>query len=222
MQRLRILAAFIVVLSVLAMSGCDPKTWHVDFTTVADLDDWNASGPYLLNEENVVGLWLDNFDWIVAPVVFKGNFDLSLEFTLLGYATGEGNLEVGFSGEEGDIHETAVWLDMIKSTGMSLDYGAYEIDTDDDDIYHYLYDDTDVIAGLIADGQYVNTLLVNKVGDHFKVYINDVFLFEYNQGSYYDSDYYCPWLWVGYFSNVDDWIVFKSIHVDYWGTKMDI
>lgn len=222
MRSFRCIALILIASAILILGGCEPKVWSVDFTTVADLSDWQGEGAYLLNEGGVEGLRLDPDSWVLAPVVFKGNFDLTLVFTLLGKSGGDGEIEVGFSGEEADIHETAVYFESIQSASEDLGYGAYEVDWDDDALYHDLFYDSGPMSSMHFDGETENTLLINKVGDHFKVYMNDTLIFEYNQGSHYDSAFYSTWLWSDNFTNVDDWIIFKSIKIEYWGTRIDI
>lgn len=222
LKAIRIVAFILVFCAVFTIGGCKPKLWSVDFTTVTDLDDWSGDGTYLLNDGGVVGLRLDEDSWVLAPVVFKGNFDLTVVFALLGKSGGNGAFEVGFSGEEEDIHETAAYFELIETASEDVGYGAYEIDWDDDHIYHNLFYDIGPMPSMHFDGSTLNTLLINKVGNHFKVYMNGTLLFDYNQGQYYDSSFYSVWIWGGSFSNVDDWVVFKSIKVEYWGTKIDI
>lgn len=220
MKVLKTVAMLFLMSTMLLFCGCEPKIWSVDFTTVSNISDWLVSGPYALNEAGVVGLRLAPDSWVVAPVVFRGDFDLKLAFTLLGKTGGEMDFEMGFSGEADDIHETAVCFYGIANTGTDLYYGAWEIDFDNEDTYGYLYENTGPLPKLVADGLTVNELIISKVGKHFKVYLKDTLIFEYNQGNYYDSSYYCPWIWVDNFSVPDDWIVFKSIEVKYKGTMI--
>lgn len=220
MRCLSRLFAVIILCAMLMISGCEPKIWLFDFTSAADISEWLAEGIYELNEEGVDGLLLYNESFVVAPVVFSGNFNMSVVFTAMGTPGSSCYLEAGFGGEEDADHQIAVYFNDIKDTGTAFSFGAYEIDWGEAATYEYLFQDEDV-TNLDSGGQIENTLLIEKTGKHFKVSLNSSLLFEFDQGDEYDSTYYCPWLYCDDFNIPFDWVMFKSVAVQYWGSMID-
>lgn len=206
--------AFILLAAVLiCMSGCKPKIWTIDFTAVPDIDDWYQYG---LNNLTSYGLWLDNDAEVSAPVAFLGNFTAVLTFDLNTKPGGEGYFELWFGDDWTFNCWSGVYLDYLSTTG-DVQYGAYESNGPDSDD---LYWNEGALTSLLREGE--NVLRVVKSMKHFTVYVNGVPAFSYNQGSIYTSNYYCPGLYSEYWDNVNDFIVYKDLTVEYTGTMIDV
>lgn len=213
MKYMRIAAVLILLVGVLSMSGCKPKVWGIDFTVVTDIDDWYQYG---LSNISSMGLWLDNGSEAVAPVAFLGNFTAYLTFELNTKSDGEGDFELWFTNDWSADYWSSVCLEYLSTSNM-IEYGAYESNgVDDADLFW----DDGMLPSLLREGE--NVLKVAKSNKHFTVYINDVFVFSYDQGAIYEGEYYCPGLYSEYWDNTNDWIVYKDLTVEYTGSMINI
>ena len=211
MKLVRITFILLLVIGVFFTSGCKPKIWAIDFTTATDIDDWYQYG---LNNITSSGLWLNNGAEVAAPVAFLGNFTIYLTFELNTKSDGTGDFELWFCNDWNFDYWSGVCLEYLSSSNM-IEYGAYESNGSEDD---ELFWDDGMLSSLIREGE--NVLKVVKTNKHFSVYVNNVYAFNYYQGDIYEGDYYCPSLYSEYWDNVNDWIVYKDLTVEYTGSML--
>ncbi|GEM_PF-3061640 len=210
MRRYLIVALILAVAVVIGLSGCK-GTWGVDFTSAGNIDDWYTYGEY---ELGAPGLWLDNGAYVESPVRFSGNFTCVLTFELTSSPGGDGMVELFFTDGDTYEHETWVYFDNIGSTGNVL-FEVFEIDYMGGSELLLTMDAP--FDGLLRND--VNELTVEKVGNTYKFYLNGVYIQQCLKSTYYHSEYYNPSLYSESWSAPADGVVYRSITVDYDGSK---
>lgn len=217
MRFLRTLSiVFILIFSMLMLSGCGGEVWSFDFTTASpsQLDDWfidSFSGTVNYTPDGAV---LDD-QGIASPVSFDGDWTMSVVFDLDVDDFNTVYFEL-FPGSSQGWEPNDYIYSYFDYVGMTDDdWEEWYVDDTGDSASNWTVweDEEGVIPGLNRDGE--NTWKITKSGDHYTTYMNSSrlssFTADYCDGS---EDFF-----LNIYAELDGGsVTFKSVEVKYKGS----
>lgn len=214
MRRMKTALLILIVVAILSLTGCtDSGPWFVDFTTLADLDEWliETDAPFI-STIDAEGLYIDG-NRLTAPYGFSGDFVMTVEFTL--------NPQVGKYVNNFSISltdgTTAPNEEIIRVSFMNVSDDTIEhFSLIEEDPYVELASATG-IAGINRTG--LNTFILTKEGNNLKIHMNTTQVCSVIYSSYSNSASF-PVLYLN--DQMDERIILiESIKVEYEGDKVD-
>jgi hypothetical protein len=192
----RLAAIAIVLMLALSLSGCYDSLYFFSFSQ--EQDTGNEEGDWIIQGDvthgiNEYGLYI-NGDWVAAPLMFRGDFEITANFWLGVTAEKPGGISfvlsnIPFYGPVTD----RVWISM---EGLGTENEGFYVDDAHDTDIQYHYDELGQIAGL--NRGHWNAMILTKKGNNIKVKLNGRTIANFDL-VYYAAEYFT----VNFSSNSD-------------------